>query len=91
MVNETFYGTKKSTTSGRGRIIYIPKDWGFDSGDIVRLTAYPIGRPKDVVNLYKKVCATGNGSQGIYIDRNWGFGDDEFIVFSMTKTDRGYV
>lgn len=91
MATETFYETKKSCLSGGGRIVYIPKAWGFEPGEIVKFSAYPISRPKEVVNLYKKVCATGNGSQGIYIDRNWGFPDDEFIVFSITKTDKGFI
>lgn len=91
MAYETYYGTKKTSMSGGGRIIYIERRWGFEPGEIVKFMAYPIKKPKEVVNLYKRICATGNGGMGIYVDRSWGFPDDEFIVYALTKTDKGIV
>lgn len=75
--------------SGTGRILRLRREWGFQPGDIIKFSAYPISKPKDVVNVYKKVCAMNGGeSVGIYVDRSWGFEDGELIVFSVTPTDK---
>lgn len=87
MATPTFYCTRRMTSSGSGRVLRVYKQWGFEVGDIVKFTAYPITRPKDSVTLYKKVCASGTNSQVIYVDRNWGFGDDELIVYSLTPVE----
>lgn len=90
MVTETYYATKPMSRVGNGRVLRIEKNWnwGFEPGDIVRFTAYPINRPRDIVNVYKKVCAVSIYGLGIYVDRSWGFEDDELIVFTLTPTDK---
>lgn len=91
-MTETYYGTKRSNASGTGRSITIDIRWGFEPGEIVKLKAYPIGKPNDAVNLYRKICRLGARNRvGFYLDKSWGFEDDDFIVFSITKVDKGFI
>lgn len=88
---EKYYGTKRSSSLGTGRVLYLPKEWGFSFGEIVKFKAYPMNRPDDSVNLYRKICRAGTDSTVVYLDRSWGFEDDDLIVFSVTRTDKGFI
>jgi len=89
--NEVYYTTRKSSKTGTGRIIYINRNWGFMSGDSVKVNIYPVGRPKDGVTVYKKISATGSGSLGVYLDRNWGFDDNELLVMAVSHNEKEII
>ena len=59
--------------------IYFPNYLGFVAGDIVRLTLYKLGEPKNVYALTKRLVKIGN-SRGCYIDKVCNINKGDLVV-----------
>ena len=84
-----YFETKRiRKLSGNNLILSIPKEY-FEIGERIHITMWKVDKPDDKITVTRRVASRGGGAKCFYVDKTWGLGEGDLVVFRMRSAEVG--